>query len=213
MLYKILRTEGHIVNHKRIRRIYQTCGLTLRRKLRRRLPPRHKVTGQAQRLGEGWSVDFVHDALIDGRTFRVFTVIDDATRLALATVVDLALPSARVIRELDQLCEVYGPPRAIRSDNGPEFLAHNVQMWAQRRGIEWRFIQPGKPAQNAIVERFNGTLRREALAASLFPSVAEAQRLIDEMRHAYNTKRPHSSLGGKTPAAFAGHSLVISGLA
>ena len=213
MFYYMLRNEGHVVNHKRIRRIYRASGLVLFRKRRRRLPPRERTVLPATKVSDVWSVDFVHDALTDGRSVRVLTVIDDATRIALAATADHSLPAARVIRELDYLCEIHGPPRNIRSDNGPEFISAELQRWARDRGINWHFIQPGKPAQNCFVERFNGTLRRDVLAATLFVTLSQMRQRLDETRHIYNTLRPHRSLRGKPPAVLASNSLVMRGLA
>ncbi|VXC91936.1 conserved hypothetical protein [Oceanicaulis sp. 350] len=150
-----------------------------------------------------WSLDFVSDALIDGRRFRTLCVVDDFTREALAVVVDTSLSGVRVARELDHLIEQRGRPRMIVSDNGTELTSHAILRWQKEQGVEWHYIAPGKPTQNAFVESFNGRLRDECLNEHLFSSLREARSLIEDWRIDYNTERPHTALGGLAPCVYA----------
>ncbi len=157
-----------------------------------------------------WSLDFVSDALADGRRFRVLTVVDDHTREALATVVDTSLSGLRVVRELDRLVAERRLPAMVVSDNGTELTSTALLRWAQERGVEWHYIAPGKPTQNAFVESFNGRLRDECLNEHVFGTLAKARRIIGAWRLDYNTARPHTSLAGLTPAEFAAKAGALS---
>ena len=148
-------------------------------------------------------MDFVSDALTDGRRFRAFTLIDAFTRECPAIEVDTSLPGARVVRVLDRVAAERGYPKSITMDNGPEFISTALDKWAFEHGVELRFIQPGKPMQNGHVESFNGRFRDECLAESWFPTVPRARVEIELWRVDYNTVRPHSSLDGRTPEEFA----------
>jgi len=141
----------------------------------------------------------MHDQLSDGRTFRLFNVIDDFNREGLGIEVDFSLPSERVIRSLEQIIAWRGQPAALRCDNGPEYLSAALQAWASRRGIRIEYIQPGKPQQNAYVERFNRTVRYEWLAQYLFDSLSEVQQFATHWLWTYNHERPNMALGGVTP--------------
>lgn len=149
------------------------------------------------------SLDFVSDQLSDGRRFRVLVVVDDFTRECLALVVDTSLSGARVARELDQIVLERGRQQTIVSDNGTELTSRAVLEWQETRAVGWHYIAPGKPMQNGFVESLNGRLRDECLNEHLFRSLPAARRLIEEWRIDYNTTRPHTSLGGLTPNAFA----------
>lgn len=153
-------------------------------------------------LNDTWALDFMHDRLYSSRPFRTLNVIDEANREGLAIEVGTSIPASRVVRVLEQLIEIYGKPAALRSDNGPEFTSATFSDWCEEKGIEIRYIQPGKPDQNAFVERFNRSFRQEVLDAYLFDSVAEAQDLSDEWLVDYNENRPHDSLGGIPPTMF-----------
>lgn len=202
-LHDQLRADGHVINHKRTARLYATHGLSLRRRRRRRAPEREpQPLVQPIRPNQCWSMDFMSDALLNGRTFRTLNVIDDFARDALVIAIDFSLASGRVIRELERLCEIHGQPERIRSDNGPEFTAHAVQNWAKERGITWEFIRPGCPAQNAYVERFNGTYRLEVLDAYRFVSLTDARSVTQAWLDVYNEKRIHSAIGHLPPKAF-----------
>lgn len=151
-----------------------------------------------------WSLDFVSDAFGCGRRFRILCVVDDFTRECLALVPDTSLSGARVARELDKIVTIRGKPLAVVSDNGTELTSASILRWSQERQVEWHYIAPGKPTQNAFVESFNGRLRDECLNETLFTSMAQARAVLAAWRQDYNTIRPHSKLGGLTPAEIAG---------
>ncbi len=188
-------------NHKRVYRVYRALELNLRIKPRKRL-----VRAVPEPLAvptvknDTWSMDFMHDQLADGRSFRLLNVIDDFNREGLAMEVDLSLPAERVVRALDQLIEWRGAPVHIRCDNGPEYAGHTLNAWAKRRGIQIDFIQPGKPQQNAYVERYNRTVRYDWLSQSLFTPIAEVQAAATAWLWIYNNERPNMALGGITPS-------------
>jgi len=198
-----LRRAGHWWNHKRVHRVYCALRLNLPRRTKRRLPTRLRQPLLAPaRLNETWALDFMADALYDGRGFRTFNVLDEGNREALAIEIGTSIPSARVIRVLDDLIQLYGRPTRVRVDNGPELTAEAFVDWcgAQRIGIG--YIQPGKPDQNAFIERFNRTFREEVLDAYLFDSLDQVQAITDAWLATYNTERPHDSLGQVPPLAF-----------
>lgn len=202
-LHRQLRHEGHRINHKRTERLYRRHGLSIRRRRRRRLvrEVRHALV-QPIRPGQCWSMDFMGDSLADGRAYRTFNVIDDYARDALAIEIDVSLTAQRVVRVLDRLCEWHGKPESIRSDNGPEFRADVLQAWAKEKAIRWDFIQPGCPAQNAYIERFNGTYRIEVLDANQFRSLDQARTVTEQWLAVYNEQRTHSAIGHLPPLAF-----------
>src|SRR5690554_500874 len=144
-------------------------------------------------------MDFMHDQLSDGRSIRLFNVVDDFNREGLCCSVDFSLPSARVIRELNQVIEWRGKPREIRCDNGPEYISGEILSWAEENQIQISYIQPGKPQQNAYVERYNRTVRYEWLAQYLFDSTEEVQNYATRWLWHYNHERPNMGLGGITP--------------
>ena len=199
----VVDQTGEHVNHKRIYRVYREAGLMIRRRARKRLrregSPREALRGANQE----WALDFVHDAAESGRKFRALSVVDPYTRECLALEVDTSLGGRRVTRVLEAIIAERGAPQAIRSDNGPEFTSRHFLAWCMERGIELVHIEPGKPVQNAHVESFHGKLRDECLNASWFANLFEARRKIAAWRREYNEERPHSSLGYRTPAAFA----------
>lgn len=202
-LHQQLRHEGHRINHKRTERLYGAHTLALRRRRRRTLPERvRQPLVQTVRPNQCWSIDFMSDSLASGRAYRTFNVLDDYAREALAIEIDISLTAHRVIRVLDQLCETNGTPEAIRSDNGPEFRSDAVQTWAKARGIRWDFIQPGCPAQNAYVERFNGTYRAEVLDLNQFRTLDQARAVTAHWLTIYNEQRTHSAIGHLPPLAF-----------
>lgn len=202
-LYDVFRDEGYRVNHKRIYRLYTELGLNLRRRSRKRIQLRPKeCLLQPLFPNLTWSMDFMHDTLSNGIRFRSFNVIDDFNREALNLTIDTSLPSKRIIRELDKLIAWRGAPKAIRMDNGPEFIAHDMEQWADDRGIELKFIQKGKPNQNGYVERFNRTFRDEVLGAFSFRSLKEVKMLSEAWIGVYNHKRPHEAIKNKPPVKF-----------
>ncbi len=198
--YWRLRKEGYKWNRKRVLRVYREMKLGLRRKRKRPFPKRdiHPLEEQT-RPNEVWSMDFMSDSLIDKRRIRVFNVIDDYNREALMCEVGISFPANRVIRLLERLIEERGKPKYIRTDNGSEFIATLYKQWCEYQGIEMVFIQPGKPTQNAYVERFNQEFRKGVLDAYLFESIRDAQQRAEEWRYDYNHYHPHKSLGRKTP--------------
>ena len=199
-----LWNKGHWWNHKKIYRVYTDMKLNIRRRAKKRLPDRVKqpltIPDAPNQI---WSIDFMSDSLVDGRRFRLFNVLDDFSRESLAIEVDTSMPSLRVIRVLNRVIAQRGKPANLRSDNGPEFISHLLQQWCEDNAITLQYIQPGKPTQNAYIERKNGSIRRELLNAYLFNSLAEVRCLSEEWRIDYNTERPHKSLGYLSPLTYA----------
>ena len=192
--------KGYGWNHKRVYRIYRELELNLRIRPKKRIV-REKPEPLAvpETINQCWSMDFMHDQLSDGRSFRLLNVIDDFNREALAIDIDLSLPAERVVRSLDQIIEWRGKPLAIRSDNGPEYISGTLTNWAERQGIRLDHIQPGNPQQNAYVERYNRTVRYDWLSHYLFESIGEAQDYATGWMWTYNHERPNMALGGITP--------------
>jgi len=198
-----LRRAGHPWNHKRVHRVYCALRLNLPRRTKRRVPTRLRQPLLAPaRLNDTWALDFMTDALYDGRVFRALTVIDEGNREALGIEIGTSIPSARVIRVLDDLTRLYGRPTRLRVDNGPELLAAAFVEWCTAQRIGLGYIQPGKPDQNAFIERFNRTYREEVLDAYLFDSLEEVRAITDTWLETYNTERPHDSLGQVPPLTF-----------
>ena len=201
LCFLYLRNVKHFTwNHKRVYRIYRELELNLRIKPRRRLK-RDKPDALAvpTAVNQVWSMDFMSDSLSDGRSIRTFNVIDDYNREGLTIDVDLSMPGLRVIRGLEQIIEWRGKPAAIRCDNGPEYLSAALVTWANRQHITLMYIQPGKPTQNAYVERFNRTVRHEWLDLHEFESIEQAQQLATEWLWLYNNERPNTAIGGIPP--------------
>ncbi len=199
-----LWNKGYLWNHKKIYRVYTDMKLNIRRRAKKRLPERAKQTLSVPNgPNQVWSIDFMSDTLVDGRRFRLFNVMDDFNRESLAIEIDTSLPSLRVTRVLNRIVEQRGKPANLRSDNGPEFISHILQEWCEKQQITLQYIQPGKPTQNAYIERKNGSIRRELLNAYLFNSLAEVRCLSEEWRIDYNTERPHKSLGYLSPLSYA----------
>ncbi len=185
--------------------MYREAGLSLRLKLPRRnkAAKLRQPKQLAHAINEIWSMDFVADALFDGRKLRMLTVVDLYTRECLAIDVGQSLKGEDVVRTLNGITAQRGLPRTIKTDNGSEFISKVMDKWAYERGVELDFSRPGKPTDNAAVESFNGRLRQECLNAHWFLSLADAQAKIGAWRQDYNESRPHSSLGWATPADFA----------
>lgn len=192
--------RGLIWNHKRVYRIYRELELNLRIKPKRRIKrDKPDALSVPASINQVWSIDFMSDSLSDGRLLRTFNVLDDYNREGLAIDVDLSLPSVRVIRSLEQIIEWRGKPSAIRLDNGPEYIAQALIDWANENRITLMYIQPGKPTQNAYIERFNRTVRHEWLDLHVFDSVEQAQYLATQWLWTYNNERPHTAIGGIPP--------------
>lgn len=192
--------QGHGWNHKRVYRIYRELELNLRIKPKRRIKrDKPEALHVPDAINQTWSIDFMSDALIDGRSLRTFNVLDDYNREGLGIEVDFSLPAARVIRSLEQIIEWRGKPAAIRCDNGPEYISHLLKDWAMKQQITLLYIQPGKPTQNAYIERFNRTARHEWLELHLFETIEQAQLLATQWLWSYNNERPHTAIGGIPP--------------
>jgi putative transposase len=203
-LHVLLKREGWAVNKKRVQRIYREERLMVRKRGGRNRALGQRAPMQApDRPNACWSLDFMHDQMTDGRRFRILAVVDECTRECLALVPDSSISGVRVARELDRIIAWRGRPEAILSDNGTELTSNAILAWTAERGIDWRYIQPGKPAQNAFVESFNGRLRDELLNETLFCSLSHARLELDAWRIDYNQHRPHGKLGWQTPAGYA----------
>ncbi len=203
----LLRREGQAINHKKLFRLYREERLSVRRRggRKRALGTRAPMT-VPQAPNQRWSLDFVSDVLADGRRFRVLVIVDDFTRECLALVADTSLSSHRVVRELDAIIQRRGKPLMVVSDNGTELTSHAVLRWQQDTSVQWHYIAPGKPIQNAFVESLNGRFRDECLNEHLFRGLPNARRIIEAWRIDYNGQRPHTSLSGLTPNEFAARS-------
>ncbi len=201
--YGRIRNEGLIWNHKRVKRVYDLLKLNIRRKHKRRLPNREKIAlQQPDAKNKKWSMDFMSDALTDGRKFRTFNLIDDFNRELLAIEADTSLPAKRVVRVLQRVIWERGKPESIRVDNGPEFISSTLQAFCKQQSIQLHFIKPGKPMQNGYVERFNRTYREDILDAYLFNNLKQVQQLSQEWMKDYNTFHPHQSLNGYSPIGY-----------
>ena len=202
-LHVLLQREGQVINHKRVWRVYKAAGLSVKRTRRKKLVGNLRPMLQLGAANQEWAIDFVQDVLHAGRKFRILSVVDSFTRECLCLEVDTSLGSQRVTRVLDRIIQQRGRPLAIRSDNGSELTARHFLAWSIENKVDLIHIQPGKPVQNAYVESFHGRLRDECLNASWFWNLFDARRKIESWRKDYNSQRPHSSLGYRTPEEFA----------
>jgi putative transposase len=199
----LLRREGTHMNHKKLRRLYAEERLQVRRRggRKRALGTRAPIA-LPQAVNHRWSLDFASDALADGRRFRILAAVDDFSRECLCLVADTSLSGRRVARELNRIIAGRGRPLTCVSDNGTELTSMAILAWSQEHRVEWHYIAPGKPQQNAFAESFIGRLRDECLNETLFISLAHARAVLAEWRHDYNTIRPHSGIGNVPPAAY-----------
>lgn len=201
--YDWMREKKYPWNHKRVWRVYCAMRLNLKRRAKKRVPPREPQSMEVVAMPNVvWAIDFMSDALYSGRKFRTFNILDEGVREALDIVVDTSIQSARVVRALEQVASWRGYPAAIRCDNGPELLAQVFVDWCKEHGIEPRYIQPGKPNQNAFVERFNRTYRTEVLDAYLFESLEEVRRITENWIKEYNEERSHDAIGRVPPSKY-----------
>ena len=206
-----LHHRGYPWNAKRLHRVYCALGLNLPRRTRRTLPERvRQPLIVPQQPNQVWSADFMSDALYHGMRFRTFNVIDDYNREALAIEIDTSLRAARLIRVFERLKAERGLPDLLRVDNGPEFLSQELVDWCAANGILIRYIQPGKPNQNAFIERFNRTYRNEVLNLYLFRNLDEVREITSRWLVEYNEQRPHDALGGLPPCDYANQYAEIS---
>lgn len=209
-----IRALGFTWNHKRVYRVYRSLKLNLKAKPKKRLLAREKVTLiEPIMLNNTWSLDYMSDAFTDGKKFRTANVIDDCSRESLGIKASRSLPSYCVTDFLDDIAKNRGKyPEEIRMDNGPENIAKNMKSWAKRHSIKLSYIQPGKPAQNGYIERFNRTYREEVLNMYLFRNLQEVQCITNQWIDEYNKERPHHSLGNLTPYEYAQtkHLLLLS---
>jgi len=202
-LHALLRKEGLVINSKHTWRLYREESLQVYQRRRKRLPKRERIPLiDATRPNQRWSLDFVHDALWDHRRFRVLNIVDDYSRECPGQIVDSSISGRRLARFLDELAERRGLPEEIVMDNGPELTSKAMFELSQKTGVILRFIDPGKPTQNAYVESFNGKFRDECLNEHWFLSIKEARYIIEAWRIHYNEVRPHSSLGYLTPKEY-----------
>jgi putative transposase len=200
----ILNREGILMNHKKVERLYKEEGLQLHKRQKKKTQKwRGEKPVSASSANELWSMDFVHDRLVNGRKIKALNIVDTFTRECLWIEVGYSMSGQRVTEVLDFLLHIRGKPKVITTDNGSEFAGRAVDKWAYDHQVHMHFIDPGKPVQNAYVESFNGKFRKECLNDHWFETLRQAQEMIQSWREDYNTVRPHSSLGYKTPAEFA----------
>lgn len=201
--YKKIRREGILWNRKRVLRVYRNMKLKLRRKYKKRIINRIKQPLESPiQLNMCWSIDFMSDALTDGRKIRVLNIIDECNREALKIAIGLNYPARLVVETLEQLEEEIGIPKAIRCDNGPEFIAKIFSNWCKKKSIEIKYTQPGKPMQNGFIERFNRFYREDILDAYYFDDLYQLREISAKWMQDYNNNHPHKSLGNKSPCEF-----------
>jgi putative transposase len=201
---KMVQRNHPELSKSKIRRVYEQNGFSLMKKLKRRIKdnPKNPIEVTMQPNIE-WAIDFMSDSLVNGRTIRTLNVIDHFNRECKGITIKHSLPAVRVIEFMEEIISVHGKPNRIRTDNGPEFTSKRFQLWLWNNNIEWSRIQKGKPQQNAIIERFNRTVREDLLDANLLFSIDHANDLAQEFVREYNCERPHESLNDKTPSEYA----------
>lgn len=210
-LHTLLRREGITINHKRVLRLYRLENLSIRIRRRKKLAAVARVDlPQAAKPNQRWSMDFMSDALSDGRKIKVLPIADDYTHKCHAIEVDTSINGRRVCEVLNRIAYKEGLPEVITIDNGPEFIGKALDSWAYQRGVHLRFIRPGKPVENAYIESFNGKFRDECLNEHWFTSPDRARQVIEAWRVDYNNERPHSSLNDMTPEEFLRQETALS---
>jgi putative transposase len=208
-LLVLMRREGLVMNHKKFRRLYREERLQVRRRGgRKRALGTRAPLAIPQGPNQRWSLDFLSDAFVEGRRFRILAVVDDFTRECLALIADTSLPGLRVVRELEIIMARRGRPAICVSDNGTELTGMAVLRWSQEIRLEWHYIAPGKPTQNAFIESFNARLRDELLNETLFTSLAQVRAALNAWKDDYNNARPHSALGNLTPTEYSDRSAL-----
>ena len=200
-----LRGQGWLINRKRVQRIRRREQLQIVRKSRKikRVRPERGDRLRAQRPNQVWSYDFIHDQLETGVPLKMLTVLDEFTRECVGILVERSITATGVVGFLERLMLRRGVPEHVRSDNGPEFTAETVKTWVRAQGIKTNYIEPGSPWENGHVESFHDKFRDRCLNREVFGNLLEAKVIVEDWRRQYNEKRPHSSLGYKTPREFA----------
>lgn len=201
---KLVQKTHPQIGSSRIRRVYERSGLALSKRLRRRIKdnPANPIEMPFS-SNEEWAIDFMNDALANGRQIRTLNVIDHFNRKCMGIKISFNMPARMVIKVMEQIVEMHGKPKRIRTDNGPEFCSKLFQKWLEKQGIAWSRIQKGKPQQNAIIERFNKTFREDVLDANIFNNIAHAEGITNTWIEEYNNERLHQSLNYKTPSGYA----------
>jgi len=206
-IWALLRAEGWPVNRKRVYRLWREEGLKVPQKQRKRRRLGTSANGctrkRAERVNQVWAWDFIHDRTVDGKPLKVLSIVDEHTRECLALVVARSITAETALDVLAELFRTRGVPEHLRSDNGPEFIAKALRQWLARVGVSTLYIEPGAPWENGYAESFHSRLRDELLDREEFTSLAEARAMAARWREEYNHRRPHSSLGYRTPAEFA----------
>lgn len=201
---KLVQKAHPEMGASRIRRVYEQSGFSLTKRLKRRVKnnPANPIEIPMEKNQE-WALDFMSDALADGRRIRTLNIVDHYNRQCMGINIGFNMPSRIVIQFLERVIEASGKPKRIRTDNGPEFRSKLFQKWLLSNDIEWSRIQKGKPQQNAIIERFNRTYREDVLDANIFYSIGHAMQITEEWLQDYNCNRPHQSLNYQTPLSYA----------
>ena len=203
-IHDLLRREGVWANHKKVYRLYREAALSVRKRRRRKgVMVDRQALDVATSPNETWSIDFVRDALANGRRIKCLTIVDDFTRECLDIAVDYGISGGYVARVLESVGQFRGLPRAVRTDQGPEFTSRALDRWAYGCGVDLKLIAAGKPTQNAYIETFNGKFRDECLNDHYFNNLEHARAVIAAWRRDYNEARPHSAIGRMPPAEFA----------
>lgn len=201
--WAMLKRAGKTVNVKKVHRLWKKEGLALRKKQgRKRLRTGRSVPLKALYPNHVWTYDFMLDSTADGRALRILTIVDEFTRESLAIHLERRMPAVAVLEVLERIFKERGGPEHLRSDNGPEFVAHVIQGWLERKGTKTHYITPASPWENAYGESFNDKVREECLNLEVFYSLPEAKVIAEMWRRHYNEERPHSSLDYKTPVEF-----------
>lgn len=200
----LVQKQHPALSASKIRRVYQKGGFSLFKRMRSRrvAQPANPIQVPLKPLEE-WALDFMSDSLVNGRRFRTLNVVDHYNRACKGIFLSTSIPAKQLTIQLEQMIELHGKPKRIRTDNGPEFISKHFQLWLRNKQIEWQPIQPGKPQQNAIVERFNRTYREDVLDAHLFNNIEEARQITWKWIEEYNHQRPHQALAYKTPMQYA----------
>lgn len=203
-ILNLIRRHGFKDNHKRIHRLYSEANLQLQKRYKKKKKIHLRlILNLVTRPNQRWSMDFVCDEISSGKRFRCFNVVDDFTHECILIKVDTSLKSEKLVSAFKTLSLARNLPEEIVCDNGPEFISQNLDIWAYQNNVKLKFIQPGRPTQNAYIESFNGKFRDECLNQHWFLNLEEARKIIEEWRKDYNEFRPHRSLKMKTPNEFA----------